>query len=290
MTLTRYYVFRLAQIFGYNPKNLRMGAAASEAHLLKEAETHLGQAIWKNAEEIEGISVEYWNLRKLEAQHETLSEKLNHCRDGLTKAHEERASLLESSNEPFLDLIEKRKEILSEMAEFARRRDIVVMKAREIRRAYDGFKAKREVITKEGKESPEEMEKISTRLADLKAQFSTLKNERLEIAEQISQGDLKIDEIDAEILARKNERRTKAAEAFQHIGDANQEMAVLRGEFSQLNNQMSQLYFEIGRFVSRSAQIDPACMKACEKHRGLVDVMGALRKSIQYNHKLADEG
>ncbi|MDP4625508.1 MAG: hypothetical protein NWT08_10275 [Akkermansiaceae bacterium] len=289
MTPTKYYVFRIAQIFGYNRKNIRMGAAATETHLLKEAESHLGRAIWKNVENIEGVSVEYWNLRKLENRHELLAEKLIQCRDELTKAHEERASLLEISNEPFMDLIEKRKEILREMEGFARERDAVVARAREIRRAYDGFKTKQEVLTKEGNHAPEEFEKITQRLASLKTEFSALKRERHDIAEKISVGDAKIDDIDAEVLERKKERRSKASEAFQQIGDANQEMSTLRSEMGSLNTQIGLLYSEIGRYVSLNASSDPSCMKACEKYRGLVDVMGALRKSILYNHKLADE-
>lgn len=289
MTPTRYYVFRIAQIFGYSQKNSRMGAAAAETHLLKEAESHLGRAIWRNTEDIEGVSVEYWNLRKLEKQHTLLEEKLNHYRDELTKAHEERASLLEVTNEPFMDLLEKRKAIFTEMEEFARERDRVVARARDVRRSYDGFKTKQEVLAKEGKQSPEQLETIKKKLAELKSEFTALKRERHSIAEKITAGDAVVDSIDAEILKRKKERRTKASEAFHDIGDANQEMSTLRGELGALNTQMGQLYSEIGRYVSRAAATDAECAKACEKYRGLVDVMGALRKSIQYNHKLAEE-
>lgn len=289
MTPTRYYVYRIAQIFGYSRKNARMGAAAAETHLLKEAESHLGRAVWKNAENIEGVSVEYWNLRKLEKEHKILQEKLNHCREELTQAHDERASLLEVSNEPFMDLLEKRKEVLTEMEEFARERDLVVARAREIRRTYDGFKTKQEVLAKEGGQSPEQLEGISQKLADLKSEFTALKKERHKIAEKITAGDAVVDTIDAEIMDRKKERRTKASEAFQHIGDANQEMSTLRGELGALDTQMGQLYSEIGRYISRAAATDSECMKACQKYRGLVDVMGALRKSINYNHKLAEE-
>ncbi|MGJ8643733.1 MAG: hypothetical protein ACSHX9_10020 [Luteolibacter sp.] len=289
MTPTRYYVFRIAQIFGYSRKNARMGAAASETHLLKEAESHLGRAIWKNAENIEGVSVEYWNLRKLQKEHSDLEEKLSHCREELAQAHEERASLLEVTIEPFMDLLEKRKEVLTELEEFARQRDLVVARAREIRRSYDGFKTKQEVLAKEGSQSLEQAETIQQKLVDLKSEFTALKRERHNIAEKITKGDAYIDEIDAEILERKKERRIKAAEAFQHIGDANQEMATLRGELGALNTQMGQLYSEIGRYISRAAPTDAESMKACNKLRGLVDVMGALRKSIQYNHKLADD-
>jgi hypothetical protein len=50
---------------------------------------------------------------------------------------------------------------------------------------------------------------------------------------------------------------------------------------------MRQLYAEIGRFVSRNAWQHPGCQAATANHRGLVDVMRALRRSIALNHRLA---
>jgi hypothetical protein len=41
-----------------------MVEAAEEMHLLKEAESHLGKALWENVEGIEALSIEYWNLRR----------------------------------------------------------------------------------------------------------------------------------------------------------------------------------------------------------------------------------
>ena len=53
MTSTRYFIARIAQAFGYYQKSQRMGDAASEMHLLREAETMLGLSIWEKVENIE---------------------------------------------------------------------------------------------------------------------------------------------------------------------------------------------------------------------------------------------
>jgi hypothetical protein len=71
------------------------------------------------------------------------------------------------------------------------------------------------------------------------------------------------------------------------IGEGNKEVSVLRAEESLLDTQMRQLYAEIGRYVSRHVLVDPKCAAAAKKHRGLVDVMRALRRSIALNHRLA---
>ncbi len=290
MTSTRYYICLVAQAFGYRRKNIRMGDAAAEMHLLKEAESHLGKAIWKKVDGIEELSAEYWNLRKLNKERDRVANLLETCQAQLAAAHEERASLLGMSNEPFQDLLEKRQLVLNSLEGLARERDMIVAKAREIRRIYDGIKIKEEVLTKEGSHTAEDLEKISKRLSELKDQFAALKSQRHEVAEKIAVGDTEMDAIEKEIETRKKDRREKASEAFQHIGDANQEMSTLRAELGVLDTQMRQLYSEIGRHVSRNPGNNPQCRKACKEHQGLVDVMGALRKSVALNHKLAEYG
>ncbi len=290
MTPTRYIICRVAQTFGYNRKNIRMGDAAGEMHLLKEAESYLGKEVWENVEDIEELSVEYWNLRKLIKERNRVAVELEKCSDALAKAHDERSGLLGVSSQPYQDLLEERHKVLGALENLARERDTIVAKARDIRRLYDGIKTKEEVLTKEGNHTKEELEKISERLSQLKSEFSALKAERQAVAEKIAEGDERIDKIDADVLIRKKERRVKASEAFQHIGDANQEMSTLRAELGVLDTQMRQLYSEIGRHVSRNVPHNPACRQAAKDHHGLVDVMGALRKSIAMNHKLAENG
>lgn len=290
MTSTRYFICLVAQAFGYRRKNIRLSDAAGETQLLKEAESHLGKAIWDQVEGIEALSVEYWNLRKLIKERDRVSKTLETLQTRLTEAHDERASLLGISNEHYQDLLEQRKAILGKLEELARERDRIVAQARAIRRKYEGEKTKQEVLTKEGNHSEEDAAKIGERLAELKADFAALKAQRLEIAEKIATGDAEIDSIEMEIQNRKTQRRKKASEAFQQIGDANQEISTLRAELGVLDTRMRQLFGEIGRHVSRNAAKDPECWKASREHHGLVDVMAALRKSIHLNHKLAEIG
>jgi chromosome segregation ATPase len=286
MTSTKYLVCLVAQAFGYRRKNIRMSEAAEEMHLLKEAESHLGKAMWENVEGIEALSIEYWNLRKLIKERDRVTTELEIRQQQLAVAHQERAGLLGISDEPYEDLLDERLTILNSLEELARQRDLIVAKARDIRRTYDGIKTKEEVLAKEGVSDEKDFSAITHRLVSLKAQFAELKAERQKVAEKIAEGDAKVDTIDMEILRRKKERRAKASEAFQHIGDANQEISTLRAELGVLDTQMRQLYTEIGKFISRNST-DAECRKASKEMQWLVDVMGALRKSILFNHKLS---
>lgn len=288
MTSTKYLVCLVARAFGYNRKNTRMAEAAEETHLLKEAESHLGKAMWENVEGIEALTVEYWNLRKLVKEHDRVAAELESQQKQLAEAHEERASLLGISTEPYKHLLDERQTVLNSLEELSRQRDLIVVKAQKIRRDYDGTKTKEEVLTNEGMSDERDFSVITHRLTDLKTQFAELRAERQNMTKKIADGDIKVNTIDSEILELKKERRVKASEAFQHIGDANQEISTLRAELGVMDTQMRQLYTEIGKFVSRNTK-DSECRKASKEMQWLVDVMGALRKSILFNHKLSGQ-
>jgi len=281
---------RFVQAFGYFRKNHRMADAASEMHLLREAEAQLGGAIWEKVENIEELSVEYWNLRKFIKERDLIRQKLEECTSRLDLAHEERATLLNSTPEIHQELIDERVSILTELENLAARRDEIVAEARDVRRTYDGMKMKLEVITKESSDSAagkEEIEMVKSRLFGLKEKFADLKQQRIRIGAEIEEGDAKVDLVDAKIEQKRKARRVHASEAFQVIGDGNKEVSVLRAESGLLETQMRQLYAEIGRHVSRHALTHPACAAAAASHRGLIDVMRALRRSIALNHRLA---
>jgi chromosome segregation ATPase len=289
MTSSRYYIARFAQAFGYYRRNQRMGDAASEMHLLREAEAQLGSAIWGKVENIEELSVEYWNLRKFIKEKEVVRERIAACQAQLDHAHAERADVLNSTPEVHQELLDERIELLTTLEQLARRRDDVIGEAREIRRIYDGLKMKLEVITKESSSpgaNKEQIDQIKSRLAELKVGFSDLKQQRSEIAAEIQAGDEKVDRVDEQLNAKKIDRRVHASEAFQVISSGNKEVSILRAESGLVDTQMRQLYAEIGRFVSRHTN-NPACAKAVASHQGLVDVMRALRRSIALNHRLA---
>ncbi|HSP43168.1 MAG TPA: hypothetical protein VLO11_09885 [Luteolibacter sp.] len=290
MTSSKYLIARIAQAFGYVRRAQRMADAASEMHLLREAEAYLGESIWQKVENIEKLSVEYWNLRKLVKERSEVEEKLRKCQVRLDKAHEERANLLNSIPEENQELLGQRFTLLTELEKLAIERDRIVAEAREVRRAYVGLKMKLEVLTNESGGSSaglDEAEKVKVRLLELKKRFAELKHQRTRVGLSIEQGDDKVDKIDEMLKQERLKRRALASEAFQVIGEGNKEISLLRAESGFLDTQMRQLFGEIGRYVSRHSHDDPACAASSASYRGLVDVMRALRRSVALNHRLA---
>ncbi len=294
MTTSRYLLARIAQAFGIMRKTQRMTEAASEMHLLREAEAHLGRAVWDKVGDIEKLSIEYWNLRKLLTEREELGVKIDACMEKLDLAHAVRADLL--TNTPTLapELAERRDELLSELEELAHRRDEVVTKAREIRRIFEGLKMKVEVVsaeTEDGKNEAkvQELARAKKRLLELRKEFEVLKKERVGIGEKIEKGDEELDGIESNLEEHRLKRRQLASQAFQAIGEINKELSELRAEDGVLDTRIRQIHGEIGRFVSRNAYSDPQCASAVRSHRGLTEIMRALRRSVSLNHKLAGQ-
>jgi uncharacterized coiled-coil DUF342 family protein len=290
MTSSRYFVARVAQAFGYFRRSQRMADAASEMHLLREAEAQLGKMIWENVEGVEKLSVEYWNLRKFIKEKAAIDQKVAESQALLDQAHEERATTLNRNPEHQQEFIDQRIALLVELENLAKKRDQIVLEAREVRRAYDGMKMKLEVLSQENSHTlahHEQVHQVKTQLMEFKAKFAELKEKRIQIGAEIEEGDHKVDQVDEILNQKKKERINQASETFQVISDGNKEISALRAESGLLDTQMRQLYAEIGRYVSRNTHHDPACGAAAASHQGLVEIMRALRRSIALNHRLA---
>lgn len=285
MTTTRYIFARIVQAFGVNRRQRRMAEAASEMHLLREAEQVLGQSVWERVEEVEELGVEYWNLRKLIKEREEIRAKLAECEAILSEAHEQRSSLLGAKSESQQELEDHRSELLTELEKLAKERDQVIQQAREIRRIYDGLKMKLDVLQREG--TSEAIEKTRGRMLDLKNRFTGLKEERDRVATKIAEGDAEVDKIDAALAEERQKHRAEASVAFQQIGQANRDISAHKAQLGLIDTQMRQLFSEIGRHVSRNAYVNEQCRSAAKGHIPMIDVMRALRRSVAMNHRLA---
>ena len=285
MTTTRYILARFAQAFGVNRRQRRMAEAASEMHLLREAEQVLGQSVWEQVEEVEELGVEYWNLRKLIKERDEIRGKLEDCEAILADAHEQRSTLLGAKSDSQSDLEAERAELLANLEKLSRDRDSVIQQAREIRRIYDGLKMKLEVLQREG--TSEAIEKTKARMVELKVRFTELKQERDLVAASIAEGDAKVDAIDSELAEERQKHRAEASVAFQQIGQTNRDISSLKAQLGLIDTQMRQLFSEIGRHVSRNAFVNDQCRTAAKGHIPMIDVMRALRKSVAMNHRLA---
>ena len=286
MTPTQYFFARIGLAFGIQRRNIRMADAATETHLLRDAELHLGAELWGKCEKIEELSVEYWNIRKIDKEIQLMEQRLAECQAKHDAAHEERARMLLNSAEADPEVRERRDALISRIDELAVERDKTIFEARRIRRVFDGLKTKLQVLIEASDPGLQtEIDECKTRMRDIKGQFETLKAQRSNIGAEIEQKEAELNQIESEINEANKKRREGASKAFQLVGEYNQEVANLSAEVGLMQNRKLEMCAEIGRYLSRNT--DPACATICKSHRGLVQVMAALRRSIAYNHHIA---
>lgn len=287
MTTSRYILARIAQAFGIVRRQRRMAEAASEMHLLREAEQFLGQKVWDKVENIEELGIEYWNLRRLLSERDKLSQQLDESEEVLALAHDQRTNLLGAKTEPQLELEEKRSELLTRLEKLARERDELITRAREIRRIYDGMRTKLDVLGSEANVEEKIRARTKDRMTELRTDFTNLKERRDALATEIGGIEVDLGKVEEQIDEERSRHRKEAAAAFQQIGDANRNISALKAEMGLIETQMLQLYGEIGRHVSRNVASNPGCSSASKDYRPMVEVMSQLRRSISLNHRLA---
>lgn len=288
MTPGRYLLARAALAFGVSRKKRRTEEAAAETHLLREAEQILGQKIWERVEPVEELGNEYWNLRRLVAEQKDITKKLQEAANLLANAHEQRAALLNEKSLAQEQLNTKRTQMLDELAVLSRDREEIVRKARSLRRLYDGLKTKLDVLKSESKEDEQTKATTRARMSELRGKLEVLKADRDQVVEEVSRRNSLLDEVDKELDAERGKHRSEAAEAFQMIGEANRRISSYKAELGLVDTEMNQLFSEIGRYVSRKTKVNDYCRQATADFASMVDVMSALRRSINLNHQLAD--
>jgi chromosome segregation ATPase len=268
-------------------KSVRLAEATNETHLLKEAETFLGAAIWRHAESVQALAMEYWNLRKFTNERETLSKEILHLQGKFNATYQEPSASQESITESLQDLTNERKKALNHLDNLILERERIIAKAQDVRRNYDGLKIKQDVLQKEG-DNLAEIQNASARIAEIRNEFEALKQARDKIAQDIATANARIHEMDTWIGDRKKSNKSTSDVASEFIGDANQQISARQAQLNSLNTQIRQLHGDIGHYISLNYPSDTKSKKVGEDHRGLIEVMAALRRSIQFNWKLAD--
>lgn len=287
MTSTSYYFALIAKSFGLERRNKRVLEASSEMSLLREAEYHLGLVLWEKIEPIEELSVEYWNLRKLMKGFTEMRKKMDELNEQLTELQLQRAEILNSENPEQIEVEMQRSQLMLYMEKLTNERDMVLRRAKELRRVHEGLLTKIQVI-KRDKYPEEKIIEVEQSIDDLKKEFRELKLRRQELAEALDQGDRDIDENEKKLAAFKQLKRDEAALIFQELGLINRELSQLRSEVGSVESEIRQLQSEVGRYISRYTKRNPACDKVAKPERAMVEVMRMLRISISMNRKLAD--
>ncbi|MFT7172654.1 MAG: chromosome segregation ATPase [Paracoccaceae bacterium] len=287
MTRTRFSIAALLQSFGVIRKTKRLTDSAFEMHLMQDGEGLLGSFCWRNLEEIEDLSMEYWNLRRMDREEQALMQKLRESEDTLTAAQANRADLVDRSKDIGQNLFQKREDLFQKVEDLNIERDELMGEATTTKRKHAALKMKSEVLREEGDANKEKLEKCGEDLKDLKEEFTARKSVLTKINARILAQEEKLAELQVKIDEKLESSKGEATESFAQISEANRDITNYRSELGLLNEEQGAVFREVGRFLNLNATRED-CRKSCKDHRGLLEQTRLLYRSIQWNRRLIE--
>ena len=285
MTRSRFYILRLGQAFGIKFTSKHGAAAANESHLLRDAEEILGSLVWRDLENVEALSMEYWRLRKLTKEHDTLLADIADAQNILSTSHNKRAAYLEEVVGSTKELVDEREKLLGQYDRLTAERDLILGEARSIKRRHDGIKAKLEVLAEEGKSDEDGYKESEEELLGLKKRFRSLRTRRDEVTTDLSELEKAMEDLDKDIEERRSKAKTESSEDFDNISKANRDISLTRGKINQLEDEIQSLLLEVGRHLCEN-QDDPEVADLLRPHRRLISQIKILRDSVHMNRIL----
>jgi len=287
MTRTRYALAVVLQSFGVQRKTKRLTDAAFELQLMQDGEEILGSSCWPQIEDIEELSMEYWNLRRMDREEKELIAKLEKANETLRKAQSERAELVDRSKDIGQELFELRESFFDEIDDLGDEREEIMTRAARIKRKHGAMKMKLEVLKDEEDPDEEKLAQCRENLLSLKEKFEESRSEISAIEEKIETQEIKLASLQEKIDSKLEGSKGESTESFSMISKANRDITTYRAELGLLNDKQAKTFREVGRFLNLNAKRED-CRKATKSHRGIIEQVRILFQSIQLNRKLAN--
>ena len=289
MTRSRYVIAILLQSFGVILKNKRLTDASYEIHLMQDGEEILGAYCWPNIEDIEELSMEYWNLRKLKQEETTLSEKVSNANKTLSNVQNERASLADLSKGSGQELSQKRERLFEKIEALNIKRDDLLAEAQQTKRKHSALKMQVQVLKEEDSGNQEKINDCRESLTDLRIQFTKSKEHLVEINDKVDSLKDKLSKLQEKIDDKLKGSKEETTESFTQISKANRDITKYQAELGVLREEQAKYFRGIGSFLRINSKRED-CKAACKNQRGLLEQTRLLSQSVDWNRHLAERG
>lgn len=291
MTKSQYTIALVLQSFGITRKTKRLTDAAFEMHLAQDGAELLGALCWPKTEEIEEVSMEYWNLRRLQRDQQAIVAELEEAEKKLEQAQAKRSGIQEDSAEIDKDLYQKRDQLLRKIEKIELENEQIMAEAEKTKRRISALKMKSQVLREEAGDDPElsqkRIEKCDAEIAELKKAF--LKNRESITTNQtvVKKLDKKLARIKEQIATDLKESKGDTDAAYSEISEANRAISKIRAKIGLIQNEEYPLFKTIGHFLALNAKRKD-CREACRENRALLKQIQLVLHSAQLNRKLAE--
>ena len=136
MNATGYIVRRILWQFGIKRARKRWEVANQELQILKEAEDLLGRVAWREANEVEELTGEFWQLKNIEGQEAQLTEEIERLREQSEDFEDQIFDITDSVHEEIDSMVEKRNAVAEEVDSYLLEIEEIREEAAEVRRRF----------------------------------------------------------------------------------------------------------------------------------------------------------
>ena len=289
MNALGFFIGRFAWQLGITRERARWNAVTRETQQLAETQDLLGKLAWPSTASVERLSGEFWQITDLHKQQQALREQSGQLTAENDHA-QDRLYGIEDAVEDEIDLIRKRKtELMSKAVGIMDDVDEVKERDGETRRRFTSLKGKLEVLKKqEGEGFAGEIDKTRHSLAALKDEHTRDLAAIASLESDVQRLELAVQGIDAEIAGLRERHKAETADLVQEIGRRSKQIASLSARVGAFEANKNELSFQIGQYLSNQIDApDPAVRQVLSHYRLLVKRIKYLRRSIQFNQRLA---
>lgn len=281
-----YIVRRILWQFGIKRSKKRWEIANRELQYLKAAEDLLGKLAWREADQVEELTGEYWQLKHIENHEKALQEEGEKLKAETERLEDKIFEVTDELHEQIDSLTEQRASVASQVDKILIEIEEVREDAAAIRHRFDGMKVKYKVMKDEGR-SEADLEVIQEGLRKLRDEFNARKEAtvgRNKKIEEIEQGLAKFDD---EIHAKRKLVGERTAVLSQKIGENSKRQADVLAKLGAYERERQELQSKMGLYLSANPHLSPGHRRATARHMRLIQQINYFRKSIQYNQRLA---
>ena len=289
MNALGFFIGRLAWQLGVTRERARWNAVTRETQQLAETQDLLGKLAWPASAPVERLSGEYWQITDLHQQQQALraqSEQLTAENDQA----QDRLYVIEDAVEDEIDIVRKRKsDLMSKAVAIMDEVEVIKERDSETRRRFTSLKGKLEVLKKQEEgDFSEEIEKTRHSLATLKDEHTQDLAAIASLEADVQRLELSVQGIDAEIAGLRERHKAETADLVQEIGKRSKLIAELSARVGAFEANKNELSFQIGQDLSNQIDLpEPAVRQVLSRYSPLVKRIKYLRRSIQYNQRLA---
>ena len=285
-----YFFHRIGLATGLFSERHRWAAINRETQILSEAEDLLGRLAWPDVKDVDDLSGEYWQIRDLDQQQETLREQSLQADERNEELRDRLYDLedaAEARQQTLRDLKSKRmEEALGLMREIEQLKEW----KEETKKKYSNLKSKIELMKRLGQNDEQiegEVVKTEAAMAKLKEEFTGDVGDINARTAQIEALEAEVAALDQELATGKTRTKEETAELSSEVSRLSKQIAELSAKIGSLENTKSQFYFTVGHYLSdRLESRDPEIVAVLRKHRPLIARIFYYRRSIAYNQLL----